>query len=74
MALCARHHYKWTNDPLGWDRFVEDTIGLAAYDQLKVIARDIAKDLDLEAIIANLKCVTEVSAKCGSGKIPAPTA
>lgn len=64
FALCIRHHYKWTRDPLDFDRFVEETIGLAAYDSLKIIARATAKDIDLEAIIANLKRVTDVRPRC----------
>lgn len=54
MALCARCHMRWTNDPLGWDLFIEERLGLAAYSELKRIARQGVSHIDYESILASL--------------------
>lgn len=54
MALCARCHMKYTQDPLGWDLFVEERLGLAAYSELKRMALAGVGHLDYEAILATL--------------------
>lgn len=54
MALCARCHMRWTHDPLGWDLFVEEKIGMAAYAELKRIAVLGVVYLDYESILLSL--------------------
>lgn len=54
MALCARCHMKYTNDPLGWDLFIEERMGLVAYAELKRIALQGAAHIDYESILASL--------------------
>ena len=54
MALCSRCHMKWTNDPLGWDLFIEERLGIAAYHELKRMAMAGVRHLDYEAILASL--------------------
>jgi hypothetical protein len=54
VALCARCHMRWTNDPLGWDAWVEERIGEAGYLELKRLARQGVSHIDYEAILAQL--------------------
>lgn len=57
VALCASCHMKYTNDPLGWDLFVEERLGIAAYQELKRIAMAGVRHIDYESILASLPAV-----------------
>ena len=53
VCLCAKHHMKWTHDPLGWEDWVEERFpGRLA--QLKIRARLGVAKVDLEAVVASL--------------------
>ena len=54
MALCSGCHVRFTNDPLAWDAWVEERIGLDAYLELKRMARQGVAHIDYEAILASL--------------------
>lgn len=54
VTLCSKHHMKWTNDPLGWDAWVEERIGFAGYNELKRMARQGVAHIDYQAILDSL--------------------
>jgi hypothetical protein len=54
VALCARCHMRWTNDPLGWDDFVEARLGDAGYQELRTLAKRGVTWIDYEAVLASL--------------------
>ena len=59
VTLCARHHMMYTHDPLGWDAWVEARIGLAGYNELKILARAGTPWIDYEAVLKSLPEVGE---------------
>ena len=54
VALCSSCHVKWTHDPLGWDAWVDERIGVDAYLELKRIARQGVSHIDYDSILASL--------------------
>lgn len=54
VALCASCHLKFTHDPLAWDAWVEERLGVDAYAELKRIARQGVSYIDYESILASL--------------------
>ena len=54
VALCSGCHMKYTQDPLGWDAWVEERIGEAGYMELKRLARQGVSQIDYEAVLASL--------------------
>lgn len=54
VALCARCHMRFTNDPLGWDAWVEERFGNAVYGELKRLARQGVETIDYGLIMASL--------------------
>jgi hypothetical protein len=54
VTLCSACHVRFTMDPLAWDAWVEERIGLAAYDELKRIARQGVAHIDYDAVLASL--------------------
>ena len=54
VALCAKHHMKWTHDPLGWDDWVTERFGPGRLRGLKVRARQGVAKVDLEAVVESL--------------------
>ena len=55
VALCARHHMKWTHDPLAWDDWVDERFGKGRLRSLKARARQGVAKVDLEAVVASLE-------------------
>jgi hypothetical protein len=55
VCLCQRCHMKYTHDPLGWDDWVTERIGVKRYRALKLRARQGVARVDLEAVIESLK-------------------
>ena len=54
VALCKKHHMKWTHDPLGWEEWVDERFGKKRLRSLKVRARQGVAKVDLEAVVESL--------------------
>lgn len=54
VALCSGCHVRFTNDPLAWDAWVDERIGVDAYLELKRIARQGVAHIDYAAILESL--------------------
>lgn len=54
VTLCAQHHMFYTHRPLEWDEWVIARIGLAGYNELKILARAGTPWIDYEQILKNL--------------------
>ncbi len=55
VTLCAKHHMKWTHDPLGWEDWVNERFGPQRLRSLKLRARQGVAKVDLEAVVESLK-------------------
>lgn len=54
VCLCAKHHMKWTHDPVGWEAWVDERFGEDRLRDLKLRARQGVASVDLEGVVALL--------------------
>ena len=57
-CLCSGCHWRFTNDPIGWDNVMRGGWGQPVYDELRALALKTAKP-DFPEIIARLKTELE---------------
>lgn len=57
FALCAKDHWRWTHDPLGWDEWLRARWGEAKYAELRALALsdDKAHKPNLKTLLADLR-------------------
>lgn len=53
VALCAGCHWRYTNDPLAWDRWCVERLGVDTFEALKTRALSPARP-DYEVILGEL--------------------